>query len=85
MTYSEIKKKLEDLTMEPSDWQWLSDYLKNNGHYERYYGKFVNEYQAREEKNKPVCNSFFGLCRYCGYGFKCGYKGFCSMQRTAMQ
>lgn len=82
MTYYEITKKMKDLTMTPSDWSWLDNYLKETGS-AHVYGELVNAYQERERGNLPICNTDFGLCRYCGYGFKCGYKGFCSHQRKA--
>ena len=48
------------------------------------YGNLVNAYQKREAGRLSKCSTVFGLCRYCGFGFKCGYKGFCSHQRKAI-
>lgn len=82
MTYHEITKKMKDLTMTPSDWLWLDNYLKETGS-SHVYGNFVNAYQEREAGRLPKCDTDFGLCRYCGFRFKCGYKGFCGHQRKA--
>ena len=82
MTYHEITKKMKDLTMTPSDWLWLDNYLKETGS-SHVYGNFVNAYQERESSRLPKCDTDFGLCRYCGFGFKCGYKVFCGHQRKA--
>ncbi len=82
MTYHEITKKMKDLTMTPSDWSWLSKYLIEKGS-AHVYSELVNAYQERERGNLPICDTDFGLCRYCGYEFKCWYKGFCSHQRKA--
>lgn len=87
MTYHEITKKLKDLTMTPADWKWLDEYM--NGPKDKLrswtpeYHDIVMAYQERERGKLPICDTDFGLCRYCGYGFKCGYKGFCSHQRKA--
>ena len=82
MTYHEITKKMKDLTMTPSDWLWLDNYLKETGS-SHVYGNFVNAYQEREAGRLPKCDTDFGLCRYCGFWFKCGYKGFCGHRRKA--
>ena len=82
MTYHEITKKMKDLTMTPSDWLWLDNYLKDTGS-SHVYGNFVDAYQEREAGRLPKCDTDFGLCRYCGFGFKCGYKGFCGHRRKA--
>lgn len=82
MTYYDITQKMKDLTMTPSDWSWLSKYLIETGS-AHVYGELVNAYQEREAGRLPICDTDFGLCRYCGYGFKCGYKGFCGHQRKA--
>ena len=82
MTYHEITKKMKDLTMTPSDWLWLDNYLKETGS-SHVYGNFVNAYQEHEAGRLPKCDTDFGLCRYCGFGFNCGYKGFCGRQRKA--
>ena len=88
MTYHEITKKMKDLTMTPSDWLWLDNYLKETGSSHVYdsqyvYDNLVNAYQEREASRLPKCDTYFGVCRYCGFGFKCGYKGFCGQQRKA--
>ena len=44
MTYHEITKKMKDLTMTPSDWLWLDNYLKETGS-SHVYGNFVGAYQ----------------------------------------
>ena len=82
MTYYDITQKMKDLTMTPSDWSWLDNYLKEKGS-AHVYGELVNAYQERERGNLPRCDTDFGLCRYCGFEFKCGYKGFCGHQRKA--
>lgn len=82
MTYYDITKKMKDLTMTPSDWSWLDNYLKEKGS-ANVYSALVNAYQERERGNLPMCDTDFGLCRFCGYGFICEYKGFCSHQRKA--
>lgn len=82
MTYYEITKKMKDLTMTPSDWSWLSQYLIEKGS-AHVYGELVAAYQEREAGRLPMCDTDFGLCRFCGHEFKCGYKGFCSHQRKA--
>lgn len=82
MTYHEITTKLKDLTMTPSDWSWLDNYCKSKS---GTYHALVEAYQAREASELPVCDTEFGLCRFCGYEFKCGYKGFCGHQRKASQ
>ena len=80
MTYYEITKKMKDLTMTTSDWSWLSKYLIETGS-AHVYSNFVNAYQKREAGKLPICNTDFGLCRYCEVGFNCTYHGFCSNQR----
>ena len=82
MTYYDITLKMKDLTMTPSDWSWLDNYLKETGS-AHVYGKLVNAYQEREAGRLPMCDTDFGLCRYCDYEFKCGYTGFCGHQRKA--
>lgn len=70
-----LKRKIEKLTMKPADWSKLSAEVDGNE-----YSKIVNDYNKRYEESKPtyVCNTLFGTCRYCGFGFKCGYKGACN-------
>ena len=82
MTYYEITKKMKDLTMTPSDWSWLSQYLIEKGS-AHVYGELVDAYQAREAGKDLVCDTDSVLCQFCADGFKCGYKGFCSHQRKA--
>ena len=86
MTYYQITQKLKNLTMTPSDWSWLDNYLKETGN-PTMYGEFVNAYQEREAGKLPKCDTEWGLCSYCAadctVGFKCTYKGFCSHQRKA--
>ena len=81
--------KLDTLTMEPSDWRKLEAEMNNPNHDSKFhewtpeYRKIVLDYQRREEEARPTCDTLFGTCRYCGFGFKCGYKGHCKNQRKA--
>ena len=80
MTYYEITQKMKDLKMTTSDWSWLSKYLIEKGS-APVYGELVNAYQAREAGKQIICSADHCGCRYCGYGFECGYNGFCGHQR----
>lgn len=86
MTYYEITQKLDNLTMTPADWKWLDEYMKSPSkdiscsEWTTKYSDIVKAYQAREEAKLPICNTMFGTCRYCGFGFKCGFNGFCNKQ-----
>ena len=70
---SEMMKKFKELKMESSDWSKLSNTVNSDE-----YRSLVNDYQKRENETRPVCDTLFGTCRYCGYDFKCGYKGYCN-------
>lgn len=74
--------KLDTLTMELSDWTKLEKELKAGGR-AKDYRSIVLSYQRREDAVRPICDALFGTCRYCGFGFKCGFKGPCSKKRRA--
>lgn len=85
MTYYDITLKLKDLTMEPADWQWLHGYCKSkHGDDPSAYMKILYAYKVRKAGRQPMCDTGFGGCKYCGHGFVCEYKGFCSQQKAAV-
>ena len=85
MTYYDITLKLKDLTMEPADWQWLYGYCKSK-HEDgpSAYMKILDAYKVRKAGRQPMCDTGFGGCRFCGRGFVCEYRGFCSQQKAAV-
>ena len=72
------EKELSELTMTPEMWADLNKVLSD-----RMYAKVVMDYQRRQDALRPVCNTSFGTCRYCGKFFKCGYNGHCPNQKAA--
>ena len=85
MTYYEITLKLKDLTMAPADWQWLYGYCKSkHGDDPNTYMKILDAYKVRKAGRQPMCDTGFGGCKYCGHEFVCGYRGFCSHQKTTL-
>lgn len=85
MTYYDITLKLKDLTMAPADWQWLYGYCKSKHEDDpTAYMNILNAYKVRKAGRQPMCDTGFGGCRFCGHGFVCEYKGFCSQQKAAL-
>ena len=65
------EKEIEKLEMTPEKWYELNSILSDSE-----YSRIVMDYQEREFRNLPKCNSIFGVCRYFTSG-RCNYKGKC--------
>ena len=69
-----LNKKINTLTMTPADWTKLSHLVDAE-----LYRQIVNNYQKREDEQRPKCNTIFGICRYFSFG-RCTCSVHCSKQ-----
>ena len=68
------EKELKNLKMTPEKWFDLNLVLPSSE-----YRRIVMDYQEREFRNLPLCNSIFGVCRYFTNG-RCNCKNKCRLK-----